>query len=148
MHDKHIPLIVEIIDNIVSPDDRKRKYSDREILKILVLLQIFRISYRSAKIFLTNHEEYLRMIGIREIPSFQTLSRSARLFDLHAINREVTFLYSMESIAAIDSFIVHTCKHSTAVRRKIWGNNKDPESGWSKTINGVHMAGSAICHWT
>ena len=33
-------LIMEIIDNIVLPDDRKRKYSDKQILKLLVLLQI------------------------------------------------------------------------------------------------------------
>jgi hypothetical protein len=117
-------------------------------LKILILLQIFRVSYRSAKIFLTNHGVYIKIIGIKEIPSFQTLSRRARLFDLHVINREITSLYSMESIAAIDSFMVHTCKYTTAARRKIWGHYKDPESGWSKTTNGVHMAGSAICHWT
>jgi hypothetical protein len=136
MPSKHIPLIMEIIDNIVSPDDRKRKYSDRQILKILVLLQIYGISYRSARIFLINHEEYLRMIRMSEISSFQTLSRRARKFDLHAINRAITFLYSMKEIAAIDSFMIHTCKHSTAMRKKDRGNYKDPESGWSKTTKG------------
>ena len=126
MPTKHIPLIMEIIDNIVSPDDRRRKYSDRQILKILVLLQIYGISYRSARIFLTNHEEYLRMIGLKEIPSFQTLSRRARSFDLHAINRGIVLLYSMKECAAIDSFMIHTCKHSTAMRRKYWGNYRGP----------------------
>jgi len=92
-------------------------------------LQIFNISYRSARIFVTNHEEYIRMVGIKEIPSFQTLSRSARVIDLHAINNEITTLYSMESIAAVDSFIIHTCKHSTVMRRKAWNNYKDPLSG-------------------
>ena len=29
MPEKHIPLIMDIIDNIVSPDSRKRKYSDK-----------------------------------------------------------------------------------------------------------------------
>ncbi len=76
---QHIPMIMQIIDNMVSIDERKRKYTDRQILKILMLLQIFNISYRSSGIFLRNHEEYMRMIGIREIPSFQTLSRRARL---------------------------------------------------------------------
>ena len=79
MPDKHIPMIMQIIDNMVSIDERKRKYTDRQILKVLMLLQIFNISYRSSGIFLRNHEEYMRMIGIREIPSFQTLSRRARL---------------------------------------------------------------------
>ena len=73
MPDKHIPMIMQIIDNMVSIDERKRKYTDRQILKILVLLQIFNISYRSSGIFLRNHGEYMRMIGVREIPSFQTL---------------------------------------------------------------------------
>ncbi len=71
----HILLITEIIDNIVSLDPRKRKYSDRQILKILVMLQIFFISYRSARIFLTNHDEYLSMASLKGIPSFQTLQR-------------------------------------------------------------------------
>ena len=53
-------------------------------MKILVLLNIFGISYRSEGIFLRNHEEYLNMIDLREMPSFQTLSRRARSFDLHA----------------------------------------------------------------
>ncbi len=63
MPTQHIPLIMELIDNIVSPDQRRRKYTDRQILKILVLLQIFGISYRSAGVFLINHEEYLTMMG-------------------------------------------------------------------------------------
>ena len=47
------------------------------------------------------------MTGIREIPSFQTLSRRARMFDPHAINREIAFLHSMEACAAVDSFMIH-----------------------------------------
>ncbi len=67
MQDTHIPLIMQIIDNIVSPDSRRKKYSDRQILKILILLQIFNISYRSSGIFLENHREYMELIGITEI---------------------------------------------------------------------------------
>ena len=147
MPDKHILLIMEIIDNIVSPDDRKRKYIDKHILEILVTLQIFKISYRSARIFLMNNEEYLRMIGIKEIPSFQILSRGARLFDMHEINSEITFLYLIESTAAIDYYMVHTCKHSTALRRRQYGRYTDPESGWSKTTGDGLMEGNAICPW-
>ncbi len=76
---------MEIIDNII-PDSPDKKYTDRQILKILILLQIFGISYRSSRIFFINHEEYLAMMGIREIQSFQTLSMY-RKFDLHTINR-------------------------------------------------------------
>jgi len=37
MPKKHIPLITDIIDNIVLPEVRKRKYMDRQIIKILIL---------------------------------------------------------------------------------------------------------------
>jgi hypothetical protein len=137
---------MELIENIVSPDHRRRKYSDRQILKILILLQIFDISYRSSGIFLINHEEYLRMIDLKKIPSFQTLSRRSRSMDLHAMNRSITFLHSMKECAAIDSFMIHTCKYSTAMRRKYWGNYKDPGSGWSKTTKGWSYGRK--CHMT
>ena len=133
----HIPLIMEIIENMVSRDERKRKYSNRQIMKILVLLNIFGISYRSAGIFLWNHEEYLNMIDLKEIPSFQTLSRRVRSFDLHALNRKITCEHSMNECDAMDSFMIRTCKYSTAVRRKLWRNYKDHESGWSKTTKGL-----------
>ncbi len=47
MSAQHIPRLIALIDKIVSPDHRMRKYSDRQIVKILILLQIFHISYRS-----------------------------------------------------------------------------------------------------
>ena len=75
-------------------------------MKILIVLQIFKISFRSARIFLLNHEEYLHIIGISEMPSFQVLPRRSRSLDLHAINREITSLYSIKNIAAVDSFMV------------------------------------------
>lgn len=51
MPEQHIPLVIQIIDNIVSPDNRKRKCKDRGIVKILFVLQIFNISYRSEAIY-------------------------------------------------------------------------------------------------
>ncbi|MCL4420980.1 MAG: hypothetical protein M1477_04760 [Candidatus Thermoplasmatota archaeon] len=50
----------------------------------------------------------------------------------------------MESIAAIDSFMIHTCKYSTASRRKLRGNYKDPESRWSKTTKGARYSYTSI----
>jgi len=97
MPSKRIPLIMNLIDKIVSPDERKRKYTDRQIVKILMLLQIFHISYRSSAIFLGKHPEYMEMIGIGTIPSFQTLSRRARSIDMHEINSEITTIYMRET---------------------------------------------------
>ena len=71
MSEKHIPLIMEIIEKIVSSDDRKKKYTDRHIVKTLIVLQIFNISYRSARTILTNHEEYIRMAGLRRYQAFR-----------------------------------------------------------------------------
>ena len=136
MPEKHIPLVMDIIDNIVSPDSRRRKYSDRQILKVLILLQIFSISYRSSGIFLENHSEYMELIGIKDIPSFQTLSRRSRSLDLHTINMIIQSMHSVNEIAAFDSFMIHTCKQSTAERRRKYRNYKDPLSGWSKTTKG------------
>ena len=42
----------------------------------------------------------------------------------------------MKECAAMNSFMIHTCKYSTAMRRKVWGNYKDAYSGWSKTTKG------------
>ncbi len=78
----------------------------------------------------------MELIGISEIPSFQTLSRRSRSFDLHAINMEIESLYSINKIAAFDSFMIHTCKYSTAERRSKYSNYKDPLSGWSKKTKG------------
>ena len=136
MPDKHIPLIMDIIDNIVSPDSRRRKYSDKQILKILILLQIFNISYRSSGIFLENHGEYMELIGITEIPSFQTISRRSRSYDLHAINMIIQSMHPVNEIAAFDSFMIHTCKQLTAERRRKYRNYKDSLSGWLKTTKG------------
>ena len=132
----HIKLIMDIIDSIIPPDERKRKYTDRQIMKVLVLLQIFNLSYRSSRAFLMSHGEYIKMIGLREIPSFQTLSRSARSLDPHEINSKIASLYSYSYISAMDSFMIRTCKGSTAERRRRAGNYKDPLSGWSKTTKG------------
>ncbi|CAC11418.1 hypothetical protein [Thermoplasma acidophilum] len=107
MPGKYIPLIMDIIDNIVLPDVRKRKYTDRQIVKILILLQIFGISYRSSRAFLLNNRGYLDLVGIREIQPFQTLSRRSRKLDLHAINMEIASLYSLKETATMDSFKIH-----------------------------------------
>ena len=71
MPEQHIPLIMELIDRIVSPDERKRKFTDRHILKILIPLQIFGISYRSSGIFLRNYGEYMRYRHFRHFPGGQ-----------------------------------------------------------------------------
>ena len=42
--------------------------------------------------------------------------------------------------------MIHTCKYSTAMRRKYLGNYEVPESGWSKTTKGWSYGRK--CHMT
>jgi hypothetical protein len=132
----HIPIVMDLIDNIVT-EDRKRKYSNALIVKILVLLQMYGISYRSSRDFLLNHPDIMNEAGITAIPDFRTLSRRARMIDWHLVNAIVLDLITTErENSAIDSFIVKTCKQSTASRRRIYHNYKDSDSSWGFSTKG------------
>ena len=136
MDPNHIPAIIYIVDNIVF-EDRKRRYSNALIVKILVVLQIYGISYGSSENFLRNHRDIMDALEIHEIPNFRTLSRRARMIDLRYINAMILGLISTErENAAIDSLIVNTCKQSTAMRRRIYGNYKDQQSTWGFSTKG------------
>jgi len=136
MEPNHIPLIIQFIDNNVF-EDRKRKYSNALIVKILLIFQIYGISYRSAESFFRNHPDIKNVLGVEEIPNFRTLSRRARMIDWHKINNEILqSISTYKENSAIDSFIVRTCKSSTASRRKNYGNYKDPLSSWGFSTKG------------
>ena len=114
MDTNHIRLIMERVDKIVS-EDRSRKFSNGVIVKILVILQIYCISYRSSGKFFNNHSELMSIVGIKRIPNFRTLSYRAIRMDWHEINASLIDLVDTgNENAAIDSFIVKTCKHTTA----------------------------------
>lgn len=99
------------------------------IVKILVILQIYSISYRSSGKFFNNHLEPMSIVGIKRIPDFRTLSYRAIRMDWHEINAcLIDLIDTGNENAAIDSFIVKTCKHTTAQRRRKSGRYKDPDS--------------------
>ncbi len=65
------------------------------ILKLLVLLTLAKISYRgAAKGFLEGNGEYIEYLGLKTIPSFQTLSRRARQLPFHEIVQKATTLFT------------------------------------------------------
>ena len=68
-----IPIIMQRLDKIVA-DDRIRKYSTTLIVKIIVILKIFGVSYRSSKYLFNNHREFMELLSITDIPDFRTLS--------------------------------------------------------------------------
>ena len=58
----------------------------------------------------------MNIVELSEIPDFRTLSYRTLRMDWHEINVGITDLIeSSEDIAAIDSFIVKTCGHKTAL---------------------------------
>jgi hypothetical protein len=136
MEANHIPLIMERLDKIVS-EDRMRKFPSRIIVKIIVILQVYGISYRSSCRFFNNHPELMNLVGIGKIPDFRTLSYRALGIDWHEINAGIIDLIeSNVENAAIDSFIAKTCRYATAQRRRKSGKYKDPESSWGYGTKG------------
>ncbi|MFP3317845.1 MAG: hypothetical protein RXP98_01475 [Thermoplasmata archaeon] len=77
METKHIPLIMEFMDNNVFKD--RKKYSNALIVKILLILLIYGISYRSAESFFRNHHDIKNVLVVRKIPNFRKLSRRTRM---------------------------------------------------------------------
>ena len=118
MEAPHIPLIMERLDKIVT-EDRSRKYSTALIVKIIVILRIYGISYRSAKYFFNNHAEFIELLNITHIPEFRALSYRSLKIDWHYINSAIIDIIGPKhDNAAIDSSIVKTCKDTTTQRRR------------------------------
>lgn len=110
----HIPLIMDRLDNIIF-EDKLRRFSNAIIVKIIVILEIYGISYRSLGRFFSNHPELMNLLRTKRIPDFRTPLYRALRMDWHGRN------------AAIDGFIVKTCKDSIAQGRRS-GKYKDPGS--------------------
>ena len=131
-----IPLIMERLDKIVT-EDRARKYPTSLIVKIIVILRIYGISYRSSRYFFNNHKEFLELLDITGIPDFRTLSYRSLRIDWRYINSAIVDIINLENDnAAIDSSIVKTCKDATAQRRRKYKNYKDPDSSWGYSTMG------------
>ena len=89
----YIPVIMDLVDKIIS-EDGKRKYSNALVVKILLIIQMYGISYRSSKKFFKNHPDLKEAICLAEIPNFRTLSRRARMIDWHYVNAMILDLIS------------------------------------------------------
>lgn len=140
---KEIIFVFNIIDIFFKEPDysfgRKKKFSDKAILKILILLKMFDKSYRKSEEFFENNYEYLTLIGIDEIPSFQTISYRANKLDFRKINNDlINWIYNniklYKTHVAIDANIISPCKPSR------WGKAKSSfnknEFGFTYTTKG------------
>ena len=65
---------MELIDNAVSPDERRGKYTNRRPLKSFLLL---------------GDLQYFSAIKIYETQSFQIISRGTWIVDLNTLNSEI-----------------------------------------------------------
>ncbi len=131
-----IPLIIERLDKIVT-EDRARKYPTAMVIKIIVILKIYGISYRSSKYFFNNHREFMELLDITDISDFRTLSYRSLRIDWRYINSAIVDIINPENDnAAIDSSIVKTCKDATAQRRRKSKKYKDLDSSWGYSTMG------------
>ena len=136
MEANHIPLIMQRLDKIFA-EDRIRKYSTTLIVKIIVILKIYGISYRSSKYFFNNHKEFMELLNITDMPYFRTLSYRSLRIDWHLINSSIIDIINpYNDSAAVDSSIVKTCKDTTAQRRRKNKKYKDNESSWGYSTMG------------
>ena len=125
-----IPLIMQRLDKIVA-EDRIRKYSTALIVKIIVILKIYGVSYRASKYFFNNHKEFMELLNITDMPYFRTLSYRSLRIDWHLINSSIIDIINpYNDSAAVDSSIVKTCKDTTAQRRRKNGKYKYLGSSW------------------
>lgn len=124
MDTNHILLIMVRLDKIVS-EERAKKFSNMVIAKIL---EIYSFSYRSSRKFFNNDVEFLDLPMIHVIPKFPTLSYRAIRMDWHEINAYL--IDTGNESAAIENFIVKTCRDSTAKRLMKSCNYKGPDSSW------------------
>ena len=73
MEAPHIPLNMEWLAQIVTVDGAG-KYPTVLIVKIIVILRIYGISYRSSKYFFNNHREFMELLNITDIPDYRSVN--------------------------------------------------------------------------
>ena len=72
--------------------DLKNKYPNVLIVKILVIPQMHGISYRLSDNFFNNHRDFMKVLGIHEIPYVRTPSMRVMMMDWHYIKAMIVDL--------------------------------------------------------
>jgi len=110
---------------------RNPKYSQEQILRILVLKEILHLSFRDVvrKLYLNDSYRKLCLLKRASIPSASTLSYRQSLEDFHVLIQKTVMLYDMSGRApqfnAVDSTMVKPClDHRARLQRKT-GKYKD-----------------------
>ena len=93
-----------------NPINYAKVGSNKLIVKIIVILKIYGISYRSSKYFFNNHREFMELLNITDIPDLRTLSYRSLMIG-HFINTLIIDMINPDNDnATVDSSIVKTCK--------------------------------------
>ena len=139
-----IPLIMQRYDEIV-PEDRIRKYYTTFIVKIILILKIYGILYRSSKYFYNKHKEFLELLNITDIPNFGILSYRSLRIEWHLINSSIIDITNPDNdSAAVDSSVEKSCVDTNAQRRRKNGKYTDPESSWVTAPWAMNTAGRCM----
>lgn len=89
----------------------------------------------------------MNVFGTHEIPEFRTHSYRGLRIDWHEIDAYLIDIMDTESEnAAIDTFIVKTCKNAKAKRRRKSRKHKDPESSWVTVQTAFNLEGKRMQH--
>ncbi len=120
--------------SVMFPPDRKRsrgrnpKYSQEQILRILVLKEILHLSFRDVvrKLYLNDSYRELCLLKRDSIPSASTLSYRQSLEDFHVLIQKTVMLCEMSGRSpqfnAVDSTMVKLClDHRGTSSKKGWG---------------------------
>jgi len=97
-------IVIYVISNVLEVissgilKDKKFKFSDEQILRIIVLREIERLSLRNVVKELYSNESYRKFCKIsNKVPSIQTLSYRSSKMDYNALIQKVILLYELQT---------------------------------------------------
>ena len=136
-----IYLISDILDVISSDSikDNRFKFSDQQILRIMVLKEIKGLSLRDVVKELYSNELSRTFCKLSdEIPSIETLSYRTSQMDFNALIEKVIMLYELSTgheikSSAVDSTVVKPCKDHRAQLQRKQHKYTDKNASWTKT---------------
>lgn len=114
--EKKIVKIIETLDRFIEDKPvkkrgRSKKYSDRTIVKLVILLKLSNVSYRGTRNFLEGNPWYMELVELEVIPPFWTIARRAKELreEIERLNEKIANLFlDTEGLerneVAVDSF--------------------------------------------
>jgi IS5 family transposase len=134
-------IISEVLDVISSNHlkDKRFRFSDEQILRVMVLKEVKGLSLRDVVKELYSNEMYRRFCKLsNDIPSIETLSYRNSKMDFNSLIQKTVMLYELESghnpkNVAVDSTVVKPCQNHRAKLQGKCHEYKDNNASWTKT---------------